>query len=185
MYIFVIIWICWLLSEIVLNRLLRSKTSASKNYDKSSLRFMWISIIVSISVAVAVMIYIYAPLSGSHFIGYSGILLIVSGAIIRFTAIRTLGKFFTVDLALHDGQRLVKDGLYKYLRHPSYTGSLLSFIGLGVSFNNWISLLVLIIPILASFLYRINTEERLMIERFGSEYGEYKKVTKRLIPFIY
>jgi len=185
MYIFIIIWGCWFLSEILLNRLLRAKSPASKAWDKSSLRLMWAAIITSILVGVTVMIYVPAYISRSYFAGYAGLLLIVCGIIIRFTAVRTLGRFFTVNLAVHDHHHLVKNGPYKYIRHPSYTGSLLSFLGLGISFNNWVSLLVIFLPVSASFIYRIHVEEKLMLQQFGSEYNEYQKDTKRLIPLIY
>jgi protein-S-isoprenylcysteine O-methyltransferase Ste14 len=104
---------------------------------------------------------------------------------IRFAAIRTLGKFFTVDLAIKNDHRLIKNGLYKYIRHPSYTGSLLSFLGLGFSLNNWISLIVIFIPVLISFIYRIHIEEKLLIAQIGLAYTDYMKQTKRLIPLIY
>ena len=185
MYIFIIIWICFFLSEILLLRIFRSKAPASKELDKSSLKFVWVTIIISISVGVLAMTYVKAPISRAIFIGYLGLFIIICGIFIRFSAIRTLGKFFTVNLAIHDNQRLIKSGLYKYIRHPSYTGSLLSFLGLGVSFNNWISLLIIIIPVLISFIYRINIEEQLMLELFGEEYSEYKKSSRRLIPLIY
>ena len=105
--------------------------------------------------------------------------------IIRFIAIRTLGKFFTVNLAIHGDQSLIKAGLYKYIRHPSYTGSLISFVGFGLSLNNWVSLIVIFVPVLITFINRINIEEKLLHEQFGIEYEEYKARTKRLIPMIY
>ena len=185
MYIFIIIWIFFFLSEILLLRLFRSKAPTSKELDKNSLKIVWITIIISIAVGVLAMTYVKAPISRAIFIGYLGLFVIVCGILIRFSAISTLGKFFTVNLAIHENHRLIKSGLYKYIRHPSYTGSLLSFIGLGISFNNWISLIIIIIPILISFIYRINIEEQLMHELFGEEYREYKKSSKRLIPLIY
>jgi protein-S-isoprenylcysteine O-methyltransferase Ste14 len=118
-------------------------------------------------------------------ISYVGLLLIVSGMAIRFIAIRTLGKFFTVDLGIAHNHRLVNKGIYKYIRHPSYTGSLLSFLGLGLSFNNWISLFVIFIPVLISFVYRMNIEEELLLSQIGPDYEAYRKETKRLIPLVY
>jgi len=131
------------------------------------------------------MIFTPLPLSRNYQIAYLGLVLILAGVIIRITAIRTLAKFFTVNLALHNDHQLITKGLYKFIRHPSYTGSLLSFVGLGVSFNNWLSLFVIVIPIFISFMYRIKVEEKLMIQQFGSEYINYKTSTKRFIPLIY
>ena len=129
MYIFIIIWGLWLLSEILLTILLRSKSPDSKGWDRNSLRLMWGSIIIAISLGVVFMMFTRLPISKSDVIKYLGLIFIVSGVVIRIIAIRTLGIFFTVNLAIRNDQKLIKKGLYKFIRHPSYTGSLLSFIG--------------------------------------------------------
>ncbi len=185
MYIFIITWVCWFLSEIFLNRLFRSKIDKSKDMDKNSLRFIWITIALSISIGVFIAFNIAAPIIRVNYFGYFGLLVIVSGVVIRFVAVYILGKFFTVDLAIDNNHKLVKKGSYKYIRHPSYTGSLLSFLGLGLSLNNWLSLAVIFIPVLISFIYRINVEEKLLLQQKDLEYKDYKNQTKRLIPFIY
>ena len=184
-YVFEIIWICWLLSEILLNRLVRSKSTNSKELDKNSLNLIWIAIIVSMTSGVLIAIYWAAPIIQTNLLLYIGSALIVFGMLIRFIAIRTLGKFFTVNLALHGDHTLIKAGLYKYIRHPSYSGSLLSFLGFGLSLNNWLSLMIIIVPILITFINRINIEEKLLENQFGTEYSDYKKKTERLIPFLY
>jgi protein-S-isoprenylcysteine O-methyltransferase Ste14 len=134
---------------------------------------------------VLAMIYLRAPIDKANVIGYIGLILIISGMIIRFIAIRTLGKFFTVDLGTDKDHFLIKKGIYKYIRHPSYTGSLLSFLGMGLSLNNWISLFVIFVPVLIAFIYRIHIEEKLLVAQTGSEYEDYKKQTNRLFPWIY
>lgn len=103
---------------------------------------------------------------------------------IRLIAVFSLGKMFTVDVTIRKDHALKKNGIYKFLRHPSYAGSLLSFIGFGLSLNNWVSLLIVFIAILSVFLLRINIEEKLLLQQFGKEYVDYKKKTAALIPFI-
>jgi protein-S-isoprenylcysteine O-methyltransferase Ste14 len=185
MVIFIIIWASWLISEIILSRFFRARSTNTKGWDKSSLTIMWVTICISIYLGVIMMRFTHFAISRSYLIAYLGLILIISGIAIRIAAIRTLGSFFTVNLAIHNDHQLITNGLYKSIRHPSYTGSLLSFIGLGVTFNNWLSLAVIVIPIIVSFIYRINVEEQLMLKQFGSEYIAYKKNTKRLIPLIY
>jgi len=184
-YIFEIKWICWLLSEILLNRLGRSKNADSKELDKNSLSLIWIAIIASMTLGIFIAIYWGAQIINTNLLLYLGSMLIVVGIIIRFIAIRTLGKFFTVNLAIYGNHSLIKNGLYKYIRHPSYTGSLLSFLGFGLSLNNWLSLIIIFVPVLVTFINRINIEEKLLQKQFGTEYSDYKKKTKRLIPMIY
>jgi protein-S-isoprenylcysteine O-methyltransferase Ste14 len=115
----------------------------------------------------------------------AGLALIVAGLVLRWIAILSLGRQFTVDVAITQGHRLVHTGIYKVLRHPSYTGSLISFFGLGLTFSNYLSMMVIFIPICAAFLYRIHVEEKTLIAAFGDEYRAYSASTKRLIPWIY
>jgi len=182
---FEVIWIFWLASEILLNRLFRSKAKASKELDKNSLRIIWLTIILSVTTGVFIATMTNYAIVQTNLLRYTGMVIILAGIVIRFTAIKTLGKFFTVDLAFRDDHKLINTGLYKYVRHPSYSGSLLSFFGFGLSLNNWICLLVVVVPVLISFLYRINLEEKLLLEQLGEAYANYKKTTKRLIPLIY
>lgn len=184
-HIFEIIWIIWFLSEVVLNRILRSKKSGSKDLDKNSLRVIWITIILSITLGVMSKSYFNFPIVKSDWINYLGSSIIVLGMILRFVAIYTLGIFFTVDLSIQDNHELIRKGLYKTIRHPSYTGSLLSFLGFGLSLNNWLSLILIFVPVLAAFIYRINLEEKLLLDQVGLKYKDYKKQTRRLIPWIY
>lgn len=185
MDIFSIIWILWFLSEVGLNILLRSKMPDSQETDKNSIRIIWITIILSVTAGVFAAIKTNIPLVETNLLKYIGLILIIAGVVVRFTAIRTLGKFFTVNLAIDSEHRLIDTGLYKYIRHPSYTGSLLSFLGLAVYFNNWICLPVILVPIITVFIFRINIEEKLLIQQPGLNYSEYIKRTKRLIPFVY
>lgn len=185
MTIFIITWVFWFLTEVLLNRLFQSKIVKPKGLAKKSLVLIWITLVMVIPAGAVCALRIPAPIDSSTFLWEVGLLVILFGIMIRFIAVLTLGRFFTMDLAIHHDHRLVKTGLYKYIRHPSYTGSLVSILGLGLSINNWISLAIIFIPLLVSFLYRIHVEERLLLEVDGLGYDEYKRQTKRLIPLVY
>jgi protein-S-isoprenylcysteine O-methyltransferase Ste14 len=114
-----------------------------------------------------------------------GILIIWGGLLIRWWAMYSLGKYFTVVVTVKAGQKLIKNGPYKYIRHPSYTGSLLVGIGLGFCLGNWIGLAVILILSYSSYLLRVKVEERVMVTSFGNDYLIYKSQTSRLIPFIH
>lgn len=181
-----LISLVWLVSEVVLTRVKRSERLGATDQDKSSLRFIWMTIAICVSTGVFLGLARIGLLSAkSYFISLSGLVLIVLGLAIRWTAILTLRRYFTVDVAIVSDHRIIKKGIYKAIRHPAYTGSLLSFLGLGLSFSNWLSTLVIFVPMLAAFLYRIKVEEKALIESFGDEYLNYCKVTKRLIPLVY
>jgi protein-S-isoprenylcysteine O-methyltransferase Ste14 len=180
-----IIWISWLLSEILLNRIFRSEEKVTKKFDKFTLRSIWLTIVVSVFLGVFIKSSFKFPVADSVWLRYFGLGVIVIGMIIRFIAVKTLGKFFTVDLAIHHEHKLITNGIYKYIRHPSYTGTLTSFLGFALSLNNWLSLFIVFIPVLLAFIHRINTEEILLSEQIGQEYTDYIWKTKRLLPLIY
>lgn len=140
---------------------------------------------ISNTFGISIKFFLEFPGIESDWLGYSGLLLIVIGMIIRYTALRTLGRFFTVNLSIHENHKLVDHGLYKYIRHPSYSGSLLSFLGFSLSLSNWLSMIIIFVPVFISFLCRIRVEESLLLEQFGLKYEDYIKKTKRLIPLIY
>ncbi|NNG08695.1 MAG: isoprenylcysteine carboxylmethyltransferase family protein, partial [Arenibacter sp.] len=81
--------------------------------------------------------------------------------------------------------QLKTNGYYKYIRHPSYTASLISFIGFGVSLNHWISVLLAGGLAFIAFAIRIQVEEKVLLSHFGSAYDSYKRKTRAIIPFIY
>jgi len=116
---------------------------------------------------------------------YGGAALIVAGLVLRWTAIRTLGRFFTVTVTVREGHRVIRDGLYRYVRHPSYAGALLSFVGLAMSFGSWATFLVILVPVFAALAYRIRVEEAALVQGLGEDYREYQRTTARLIPGVY
>ena len=142
-------------------------------------------IFISITTSVVVSIKYNAPLLMDSYIAYCGLIIIFIGIILRYLIITTLGQLFTADVTIKQNHRLNKDGFFKHVRHPSYSASLLSFINFGISLNNIISVMLVSILIFTAFIIRIRVEERVLIEHFGSEYLDYKKATKRIIPFIY
>jgi protein-S-isoprenylcysteine O-methyltransferase Ste14 len=156
-----------------------------KGVDKNSLRIIWITIGIANLAAILFSRIHFLPIDKTPVISYIGLFLIVTGMIIRFTAIYTLGRFFTVDLTIKENHKIKMDGLYKIIRHPSYTGSLMSFLGFGLSLNDWISLVVIFVPVFIAFIYRIRLEEKMLTINFGSDYSDYMKKTYRLIPWIY
>ncbi len=114
-----------------------------------------------------------------------GLILFVLGLIIRWIAIVYLGRFFTVNVAIADDHELIETGPYRYVRHPSYTGTLLIFLGFGICTLNYFSLAAIFLPITAAFIWRMNVEEHVLREAFGERYLLYASHTRRLIPLIY
>ena len=185
MILFISVWAIWFISEILLNRLFRSGRHDKKGLDRDSIRIIWITIGFANIAAILFANIDLFPIGKTLMIPYIGLFLIITGMIIRFMAIYSLGRFFTVDLTIKENHEIKTDGLYKIIRHLSYSGSLLSFLGFGLSLNDWISSVVITIPVTIAFIYRIRIEEKLLADRFGSGYIDYMKNTYRLIPWIY
>lgn len=183
----IIISFIWFSSEVVLARVKHSKTNrSSKQLDRSSLRLLWITITFSVSIGVFLAMQNLSFLKiQSPFISVLGLGLILSGLAIRWIAILTLRKYFTVDVSVLKNQKIVQKGIYKFIRHPAYAGSLLSFLGLGLAFANWLVFLIIFFPILAAFIYRMGIEEKALKDFLGEECLHYSQTTKRLIPKIY
>jgi len=183
--IFIVIYTIWFVSEIIINRILRPSKTKDSQTDKGSLTLIWIAVFLGIFTAVYVANRYYFPILKNETIKYFGLLIICLGVFFRIIIIKTLGDFFTVTVAIRQNHQLKKDGFYKYVRHPSYSASLLSFIGFGISLNNILALLIVFAFIFIAFTFRIKIEENTLMEHFGAEYTSYKKKTKKLIPFIY
>ncbi|GHO81388.1 isoprenylcysteine carboxyl methyltransferase [Ktedonobacter sp. SOSP1-85] len=114
-----------------------------------------------------------------------GIVLMYTGIVLRLYAIQVLGRSFTTSVAIAPEQTVIEAGPYRFIRHPSYTGILITLLGLGLSLtNNWLSLLVIMGCALIGFSYRIRVEEHVLQEHLGQHYQEYMRRTKRLIPFV-
>jgi protein-S-isoprenylcysteine O-methyltransferase Ste14 len=181
----VIVSFLWIASEVVIART-RVSQGSDKSKDKSTLRILWITITVSITAGIYLRRFGYGEIDSlAELFYYAGIVFILIGLIVRWMAISKLKHFFTVNVSIQEDHRLIRGGLYKHVRHPAYLGSLTSFFGLGLSFHNGLTLVVIFVPILFAFIHRISIEEEVLIEEFGEEYRNYSKMTSRLFPGIY
>jgi protein-S-isoprenylcysteine O-methyltransferase len=173
------------LSEAVLSILRRSGRS-NDGHDQRSLRVLWVTIVCSVALAIAALQVLPAArsrlLEGCYM---PGLLLFAGGLLLRWASIVHLGRFFTVDVAIAADHRLVESGPYRYLRHPSYSGALVAFAGLGICMANWLSLLALTVPVTWAFLRRIRVEETALRGAFGAAWDAYAGRTWRLLPFVY
>ena len=114
-----------------------------------------------------------------------GVILMLLGVALRWYAIRTLGRYFTRDVAVSANQQVVRRGPYRFVRHPAYSGTFLTMIGVGLAMTNWASLLVLCVCVLLGHLYRVRIEEKALIRAIGQPYIEYMRHTKRFIPWVF
>ena len=174
----------WFTTELVGTRI--ATGIRAQGLDRSSLGVIWITLALSILAGSIVQKLGFADWhQHKRALLVTATLLVVAGAAIRLTAILTLKKFFTVRVTILSDHRLIQRGLYAHIRHPSYLGALTAFFGVGLGMCNWLSLLIVFLPILGAFLYRIRVEENALRQRFGQEYDVYCRSTKQLVPWFY
>lgn len=173
----------WLVIEYPYLR--RYRVSPAKDWDKHSAK-LWDAANAIEPVGMVIGFTGFGRIqTGRNVIGILGLALLLIGVAIRWMAVYTLGKYFTGTVLIKGDHRLVRTGLYKHLRHPAYTGALIAHLGLGLSFANWFSLSLSLVPYWMAAMYRMHVEEQALREAFGEEYIIYARDTKRLIPKIY
>lgn len=139
------------------------------------------------------MLVLVAPLLNTVHIGHwqitlvswVGLLLILSGLCLRYWAAKTLGEFYTRTLQTFEGQQIIEQAPYNLIRHPGYLGTFLMIIGAGLAVENWIVGVTIAIVGMLSRIYRIRSEEDMLLTELSGQYQAYSKKTWKLMPFIY
>ena len=175
----------WIISELfgaVLIPKLRQRGATRVKRDRGSGALVILTVFLSISIAFA---FGYAGVGMlPDWTYYLGISLMLLGVVVRQWAIAVLGRFFTLTVKVAEDHRVIDKGPYRVIRHPSYTGVLMTFMGLGFAVQSAGALLVLLGLYGISFGYRMSVEERTLLAELGNQYGDYMKRTKRIIPFL-
>lgn len=176
----------WILPEIIAWRVKRSSDSSTAD-DRGSLNL--IVILWWIGIAMSFVFSLLLPQAAMPGKGttlfFVGICLMLLGVALRWYSVAILGKYFTFDVAIHNGQVLIEAGPYRYIRHPSYSGALLSLLGFGLSLGNWAGLVGSLSCLVFAYAYRIPVEEAALTAALGDTYKQYVKRTWRLVPFIF
>src|SRR2546423_5218118 len=168
----------YFVSEIFLNLTRRSRSKTGTKQDRSTLGMMWLVIAVSVVAGVFVaQNFRAAALPYGRMFASAGLVLFVTGLILRWWAIITLGRVFTVDVTIEKDHQLVERGPFRIVRHPSYTGVLLAFVGFALTLRNGGAILVVLVPIFVAFVRRMNVEEEALSRALGERYVEYMKRT--------
>lgn len=181
----VLLAIAFGLSELVLSLRKRSIAGAARA-DRGSLHVLWIVIVAAW--VLAFFLATDVPV-GRFGVGAAvlnaALLVFVAGVALRWWAIASLGRLFTVDVAIAGDHRLIDRGPYRLIRHPSYAGALLAFAGFGLAMGSVPALAALLVPTLAAYHYRIAVEEAALLHGLGAAYADYMRRTRRLIPGLY
>lgn len=174
----------WIALELSVALLTRTRSNRGCVADRGTQIVLILVIASAMTTAsfLAAMHLMPIPLPGLKLVS---LLLMMTGLLVRLTAIFSLGKSFSANVAMRTGQQLKHDGLYALVRHPSYTGLWLIFLAYGLHRGDGLSVAVALVPTTAVLIYRIQVEEAVLRSAFGEAYDDYARTTRRLIPFLY
>jgi protein-S-isoprenylcysteine O-methyltransferase Ste14 len=176
----------WVLPEIVASRVKRSDSSSTVR-DRGSLNLIvvlwWTGIALNFALS---LLLPQATMQGRRIpLFFAGIILMLLGVAFRWYCVAVLGKYFTFEVATQRDQILIEVGPYRYIRHPSYSGALLTLTGFGLALGNWAGLGAFLFCMGVAYAYRIPVEEMALVSALGEVYTQYQKRTWRLVPFLF
>jgi protein-S-isoprenylcysteine O-methyltransferase Ste14 len=183
-YIWSAFWIYWILSAVNTRSKVKKESSGQKGNQRAiHLTFVAIAFIITFFQFKNVFLWNelipYVPS-----VEFVGVIILVLSLLFAIWARLVLGRNWSGAIQKVEGQRLISNGPYKYIRNPIYTGIVCGFFGTFITFGTTASLLGFII-ILIAYIAKINREQKFLIEEFGEEYKKYITKSWALIPFVF
>jgi len=150
--------------------------------DRGSALVIYLSVFVSLGAAFGFAVAGIAILPDWVF--YVGIAVMVLGIFVREWAVTTLRGYFSFTVRVLRDHKVIDRGPYRRVRHPAYTGGILTIVGVGVALRSWVAVLLLLAFCGIAYGYRMSVEEAALLRELGEEYSRYASRTKRLIPYV-
>lgn len=180
-YTFLLLFFIFIISEIYIT-IKASRNSIGKNKgDKGSLYIIIIGVYLIIVIN---FFWSFSNISLPSYFEIIGLLMIILGVFIRVYSVVILGKAFTLNVSIGNKQKIIKSGIYRFIRHPSYLGSIITILGISIFIRNLVNILITLFILILIYGYRIKIEEKALIKVFGDDYVQYKKETKYIFPKI-
>jgi protein-S-isoprenylcysteine O-methyltransferase Ste14 len=161
------------------------ETTEKQSSDKFSVLLILCMSLVSVVSPVVHWAYFIPEQSHVGWVTITGLIMMMTGLAFRAWAVKTLGEFFTPTVQIKESHRLVTEGPYSIVRHPSYTGAFLSIIGGAVLLESWIGFAIACTAMTIAYYVRIRIEENELSAHFGATYLQYQHTTKKIIPFVW
>ncbi|MCX6556068.1 MAG: isoprenylcysteine carboxylmethyltransferase family protein [Candidatus Aminicenantes bacterium] len=171
--------------DTTLIRARRRVAAPGRVIERRSLFVLWLCIGSGMGIAAGLKKITAARIGlASPVIAVAAVALMLAGMIVRWATMLKLGGYFTPHVEVGGGQALVTDGVFRFVRHPAYAGILLVCAGIGLTFENWLSLAAAMAFAGTGVANRVRIEEAALRGHFGPAYEEYARHTKRFLPFI-
>ena len=114
--------------------------------------------------------------------GWLGVIIIASALFVFWRAHADLGLNWSPTLEIREKHELITRGIYGVIRHPMYTSQWLWVIAQPLLLQNWIAGWLNLLIFIPFYFLRVNAEEPLMLEQFGSEYRNYMQKVGAVFP---
>jgi len=177
--VFKLLFCAWVLAELA-NTYRSRQHAVPSDQDRGSFRIVMISHVGALFAIVLCRSFGIGTVPAS--LQYAGLAVMAFGVLLREWAVLVLGRHFTVRVQTRNDSRLVTAGPYRYIRHPSYTGTLSTLAGIGLAVGTWIGIVLVIVLSIPAYEYRIRVEEEALAQAFGPEYDAYRGRTGKLFP---
>jgi protein-S-isoprenylcysteine O-methyltransferase Ste14 len=176
-----VVYYFWIIAEFGVWYLAgRHKTGAVKKGDRGSVWIVFLGIFVAVGFA---FIFRGAGLGLlPAWVEWPGLALMLLGIVLRSWSILLLGRFFSVRVEMQAGHQVVTAGPYRYIRHPAYTGSMITLAGMGLALGSWVGALLIVVIFRVVYSYRVRVEESFLLSSLGEEYRAYMEGTGRFVP---
>lgn len=127
--------------------------------------------------------FLFIRKSWNLYVAIPGLIICIAGFNARKWATSTLGKYWSNNVEIRKDHPVIKEGPYKYIRHPNYLFLSMEFFGFAMFGNAWWTMILLLFTFVPVIISRIVVEERKMIEQTGDAYLKYKKEVPAFFPF--
>ena len=175
----------WAIGERVLMfRDIRSGAWRSRQ-DRGSYLWLVLAIVAGFGVAIALSMWHALELPVPWVWLILSLVIAWSGMLLRAWAVVTLGRSFTTTVVVRTEQRVMATGPYRLVRHPSYLGLLILFLGFGLGLGNPLCMAALVVLLAIGLVHRITVEEAALRRELGESYTEYATGRSRLIPGVW
>jgi protein-S-isoprenylcysteine O-methyltransferase Ste14 len=101
------------------------------------------------------------------------------------SAIRTLGKQWTLPARLVEGHELIIVGPYAHVRNPIYTAMLGMLIATGLAMEHWTATIVAVVVFGMGMVIRVRSEEKLLRAAFGQAFEDYARRVPAVLPGVF
>jgi protein-S-isoprenylcysteine O-methyltransferase len=175
----------FLIAQELLRHTPEAKTLRRGAFERGSMMLIGVTLGAGLWLPLIVNVLGFALFSIDTVGGLVALAVMLIGLGLRVWAAVTLGGYYTRTLTTTKDHTVVTTGPYSRIRHPAYLGVILLWSGFGVLSSSFAVALLFPVLFTAVYLYRISVEEKMLVEVLGDAYVQYRRRTRKLIPFVY